>query len=281
MRNGNQPLDRRGLSISTRACRVWWAALALLFFMACGNRPRPLPPPPTTPSSTAGAADSAPDVVDPAAPAPELDVRLEPSAVQPGQSAMLSWESRNADLVVIDHNIGPVILSGRIKLFPEESAAYRVTASGPGGSLTRTATVEIIGGPVFSGDGNGDDLPIEQRFPSFVKPVFFDFDSSQLSEEAKITLDGNARWLQRPGNIDVEFVIEGHCDARGTEEYNLALGDKRAQVVRAYLAARGIEAARMTAVSMGEERPFSAGESEQHHALNRRAHFKLLVQEPD
>ncbi len=265
-----------------RAFRTRWVAgalLALLFLCACGNRSRPLPPPPTTiPSSS---SDSTAEAIDPTAPAPQLDVLLEPSTVQPGQSAMLSWEARNADQVVIDHNIGPVILSGRIKLFPDESATYQVTATGPGGSVSKSATVEVSGGSVFSTDGNGADLPLDQRFASFVKPVFFKFDSADLSEDAEITLEGNARWLKRPGNSEIRFVIQGHCDRRGTEEYNLALGDKRAQVVRSFLLARGIDKARMAAVSMGEERPFAGGDSDEDHALNRRAHFRLLVNEPD
>jgi len=118
-----------------------------------------------------------------------------------------------------------------------------------------------------------------EKFAYLVKPVFFAYDSAELSEEAKLTLDGNIRWLTSPENQNWTIVIEGHTDERGTAEYNLALGDKRAQVVRAYLAAHGVDPSRLITISLGEERPFDPRPVEEAYALNRRAHFVLLQEQ--
>jgi peptidoglycan-associated lipoprotein len=104
-----------------------------------------------------------------------------------------------------------------------------------------------------------------------VKPVFFNYDSAELSSEAKVTLEENARWFRR--YPDAGITVEGHCDERGTEEYNLALGDRRAQAATDYLVQMGVQSSRLEAISYGEERPFVSGHAESAWAKNRRAHF--------
>jgi len=104
-----------------------------------------------------------------------------------------------------------------------------------------------------------------------MKDVFFDYDAAALSSEAQSTLDANGRLLL--DNASVSVQIEGHCDERGTVEYNLALGDRRAQSAKDYLVRFGVPAARLSTVSMGEERPFATGGDEAAWAQNRRAHF--------
>jgi peptidoglycan-associated lipoprotein len=103
--------------------------------------------------------------------------------------------------------------------------------------------------------------------------VYFDFDKSDLSEETRQILHANADWLMN--NADYGVVIEGHCDERGTIEYNLALGQRRAQAVRDYLTNLGVAADRMRLVSFGEERPADPGHSEDAWAMNRRAAFVI------
>jgi peptidoglycan-associated lipoprotein len=103
------------------------------------------------------------------------------------------------------------------------------------------------------------------------QPAFFDFDSYALRDDARSALDSDARLLR--DNLDVKIVVEGHCDERGTAEYNQALGEKRAQVARDYLVAAGIDAARIRTLSYGKERPFDPGHDEAAWAKNRRAHF--------
>jgi peptidoglycan-associated lipoprotein len=99
--------------------------------------------------------------------------------------------------------------------------------------------------------------------------VFFDTDSSQLSPQARATLDKQAQWLQQYNHYN--FIIEGHADERGTREYNLALGARRAQTVRDYLTARGINATRMRTISYGKERPVALCDNISCWSQNRRA----------
>lgn len=104
-----------------------------------------------------------------------------------------------------------------------------------------------------------------------IEDVFFAFDVYALSEAAMSTLENNARIMKEHGTI--HYVIEGHCDERGTVEYNLALGEKRAKSVRDFLVSLGVAAERLKVVSYGEERPFAMGHDEAAWAQNRRAHF--------
>ncbi|HRR55382.1 MAG TPA: peptidoglycan-associated lipoprotein Pal, partial [Acidobacteriota bacterium] len=104
-----------------------------------------------------------------------------------------------------------------------------------------------------------------------IRPVFFAYDSSELTDEAKAILEENSRWFRRYPNARI--IIEGHCDERGTEEYNLALGDRRARAARDYLVQLGISPDRIETISYGEERPFALGHDESAWRLNRRAHF--------
>jgi peptidoglycan-associated lipoprotein len=99
--------------------------------------------------------------------------------------------------------------------------------------------------------------------------VYFDFDSYSLDGEDRATLDAQAQWLAR--NPNVRVTIEGHADERGTREYNLALGDRRANAARDYLQARGVDASRMQVISWGKERPAVEGSNESAWAQNRRA----------
>jgi peptidoglycan-associated lipoprotein len=108
-----------------------------------------------------------------------------------------------------------------------------------------------------------------------LKPAFFDYDSSELSSEARRALDDNAALLKQSASWIV--TIEGHCDERGTAEYNLALGERRAVTARAYLVSLGISADRLRTVSYGKEFPFDPGHDETAYAKNRRAHFVITA----
>jgi peptidoglycan-associated lipoprotein len=132
-----------------------------------------------------------------------------------------------------------------------------------------------------SGTTGGEDLPddaakraAEQAMNQFINEhIYFSFDSAQLSAMAQDTLKRKAAWLQE--NAGVMVAIEGHCDERGTNEYNLALGERRAQSARAYLVDLGISASRLSTISYGEERPLDARSTEEAWAKNRRGQFKL------
>jgi peptidoglycan-associated lipoprotein len=106
-----------------------------------------------------------------------------------------------------------------------------------------------------------------------LQDVYFDYDKAILRDEARAALQRNAEWLKRWAGTKV--IVEGHCDARGTNEYNLALGDKRAVAVQSYLASLGVAADRIMAVSKGEESPFCTEEVESCLSQNRRGHFNI------
>ena len=113
--------------------------------------------------------------------------------------------------------------------------------------------------------------PSASEIAAQLKPVFFALDSYALSDEARAALDGDAKLLRQTQGVSL--TIEGHCDERGTSEYNQALGERRAGAARDYLVAAGIEAARLNVISYGKERPFAEGHDEAAWAQNRRAHF--------
>jgi peptidoglycan-associated lipoprotein len=104
-----------------------------------------------------------------------------------------------------------------------------------------------------------------------LQDAFFDFDDASLRSDAKTTLENNARYLESNGST--KAVVEGHCDERGSVEYNLALGERRARAAKEFLVSYGVAAARLTTISYGKERPFDAGHDESAWAKNRRAHF--------
>ncbi len=104
-----------------------------------------------------------------------------------------------------------------------------------------------------------------------LRSIGFEYDRSVLGAEAKKILKGNAEWMKK--NSGTKLTIEGHCDARGSQEYNLALGERRAKAVRAYMQSLGVAADRMSVVSYGKERLLANGDSEADHSRNRRANF--------
>lgn len=106
--------------------------------------------------------------------------------------------------------------------------------------------------------------------------IYFDFDKSDIRPDAKVTLDENSEWLKNNSGVSIE--VEGHCDERGTDEYNLALGERRAGTTKSYLASQGISDARVTIKTYGEERPADSGHNEEAWAKNRRAEFIIASQ---
>jgi len=113
--------------------------------------------------------------------------------------------------------------------------------------------------------------PIEVGYAGGMKMIRFEFDQFNLSEEAQSVLKENTAWLEQHKTVKVQ--IEGHCDNRGTQEYNLALGQKRSDTVKRYLADSGIPAGRLSTISYGEERPLDSSEMEDAWDKNRRAEF--------
>ncbi len=114
-------------------------------------------------------------------------------------------------------------------------------------------------------------ISAKERFENL--DINFEYDSSMLNNLAKSILKEKASWLKANGGVTV--TVEGHCDERGTTDYNLALGEKRANTAKAYLINLGISASRLTTISFGEEKPMAYGTSESAFQKNRRAHFVI------
>jgi len=147
-----------------------------------------------------------------------------------------------------------------------ETAAAPATIAGPGGVIapdeagSLPAAKEILREPAS---------PLTD-----LQMVHFAYDRSEITGDARTTLDQNIEWLlQHPG---LQVQIEGHCDERGTVEYNLSLGQRRADSVREYLVGKGIDPNSLHTISYGKERPMAFGASESDHALNRRAQFLVF-----
>jgi peptidoglycan-associated lipoprotein len=138
---------------------------------------------------------------------------------------------------------------------------------------TMTDQPDFVDPDVDSDELPADDMALNQMAQDrgWIRDAFFDYDESTLSPDAQDALTITASWLK--SNPGVNVTIEGHCDERGTEQYNLALGDRRANIAREYLATLGVDNSRMRTVSYGEERPFDTGTSESAYRQNRRAHI--------
>jgi peptidoglycan-associated lipoprotein len=143
----------------------------------------------------------------------------------------------------------------------------------PTAEIERTTPREELKPPTTT------ETPTETREDRFawkseIKDVFFDYDKADLRGDARSVLQDNARILKE--YPDAKVTLEGHCDERGTEEYNLALGQRRADAVKAYLGDLGVGVERLSTISYGEERPFAQGHDEAAWAQNRRVHFVIL-----
>ncbi|HSR53319.1 MAG TPA: peptidoglycan-associated lipoprotein Pal [Acidobacteriota bacterium] len=207
---------------------------------------------------------------EPAADRPTIDLSASPSSIERGSQVTLRWTSGAADSVVISNGIGNVQLNGSLVVTPRESTTYTATAKGPGGEATSSARVTIVEPEPVETDSD-ETLLQEAIREGRIRHVFFAYDKAQLTAEAKARLEANAIILREYS--DANFIIEGHCDERGSEEYNLALGERRAQAARDYLVSLGVDAGRISTISYGEERPFAQGHDEEAWAQNRRAHF--------
>lgn len=123
------------------------------------------------------------------------------------------------------------------------------------------------------------DIEALNRFvqeKGYVRDAFFNYDEAGLDDAAQSALSASATWLKSRQGAGYNLLIEGHCDERGTEQYNLALGDRRANTARDYLVTLGVDAGRIRTVSYGEERPFEEGHDDNAWAQNRRAHLVLV-----
>lgn len=213
----------------------------------------------------------------PPPPAPTITLRATPAAVESGQSVGLQWEAKNASDVRIDPELGEVQAQGSRSVKPSSSVTYTARAIGPGGTAIDTARVTVNrpappAAPPRS-SSNVTNTSLANLFNQNVQTIYFDYDQSDLRPDQMTRLNSDAAWLKE--HRDARFTIEGHCDDRGSEEYNLALGDRRANRVKEYLVQQGIDTSRIRTVSYGEERLICREETTDCYQKNRRAAFVL------
>lgn len=229
----------------------------ILLAGACHKKKIVAPPPPPPPP--------------PAPAAPTVTLSAEPSTIEKGQSSTLSWTSTNGTKFDVEPTIGSVQAQGSTTVTPDESTTYTITATGPGGTATATARVTVTVPPPPPPPPPPPKVSESELFSQNIKDGYFDFDKSNIRPDAATALERDADFLKQ--HPDISFTIEGHCDERGSEEYNLGLGDRRATSAKNFLVNLGVSADRITTISYGKDRPFCTEHTEACWQSNRRAHL--------
>jgi peptidoglycan-associated lipoprotein len=236
--------------------KIKWITLvcvlgAVVMLGACKKKAAPPPPPPPPPP-----------------PAPTASLSANPNTIQKGQSTTLSWQTTNAKDVSID-GIGAVQPNGSQQVTPSESTTYHLTAKGEGGTQEATARVTVTAPP--PPPPPPPSMSEQELFAQNVRDIFFDYDKYDVRPDQQASLHSNAQFLTEHSGIT--FTVEGHCDERGSTEYNLALGTNRAEAVKSALVQAGVAANRIRTISYGKEKPFCTEHNEQCWQQNRVGHF--------
>ena len=225
--------------------------------------PPPLPPP-SAPPPTIGR--------------PSIDsFTAEPSTIERGQSSTLRWSISNATDMTIDNGVGAVNSQGQRQVSPTRTTTYTLTANGPGGTDSRSVTVSVSTPPPPPPPAppTGPALTSAGILQAQGQDAFFDYDKSDIRPDARSALTTDADVLKRIFANDPNFsvIVEGHCDERGSAEYNLALGDRRSTAARNFLTQLGVPDSRLKTLSYGKERPQCTEATEECWQKNRRAHL--------
>ena len=230
-------------------------ALALLM-VASGCKKKETAPPPPPPPKAVTATLSA-----------------NPTSIEAGQSSTLTWSTENATDVALDGN--KVDPSGSQTVSPTQTTTYHLTAKGAAGTQEATAQVSVIpkATPTPTPAPTPPPITDDQLFAQMVKDVFFDYDKSDLRPDGQQALAQAAQLIKQKG---WKVQIEGNCDERGSTEYNLALGERRADAAKQALQQNGVSADALKTISYGKEKPQCTESNEDCWQKNRRDHFSLL-----
>lgn len=204
----------------------------------------------------------------PAPAAPTATLAANPNVIQPGQQSQLTWSTANATAVQIA-GLGTLPASGSRYVTPSSSTTYVLTANGPGGNADASARVTVNTATASAAPAPGPTE--EDLFRKNMKDVFFNYDKFNIRADQAPPAEQDVAFLSQ--HPDIKVLVEGHCDDRGSEEYNLALGANRAESVKKELQQDGIAADRIQTISYGKEKPFCTQDDEQCWQENRVAHF--------
>ncbi len=197
------------------------ASLAAILTIAGCHKKTPAPPPPPAPP--------------PAAPAPTATITANPATINAGEESVLTWHTTDASNVSIV-GLGTVASSGTQSVRPTQTTSYHLVAQGDGGSADATATVTVSCGCGSAAPPTESNID-ENAFEQSVKPIFYDYDSYDVRPDAQSTIQADAAFLNQHPNLKV--VVGGYCDDRGSTEYNLALGENRANAAKQALVIGG------------------------------------------
>jgi peptidoglycan-associated lipoprotein len=238
--------------------------IVLLAFVGGCKKKAPVAATPPAPAPTEVAKPSPPTI---------SVFSIEPDGIQQGQSAEMRWRVEDATDIEINQGIGAVTPSGERQVAPSASMTYTLLAKGPGGTATANATLNVTSPPPVAAASTTPT--IGERLSSEVQDAFFDFDRSNLRQDAQtaLTKDADALKAIMSDFPNTTVVIEGHCDERGSAEYNLGLGDRRASAAKDFLSQLGVSGDRLITISYGKERPQCTESNETCWQENRRVHF--------
>jgi len=242
----------------------------LLFAAACKKKVAAVPPPPPPPTAKESA---------PAPPKPVISsFTATPASIERGQPSTLRWSVENATNITIQPSVGTVQSGGSRQVYPNSTTTYTLTAKGPGGTNEAIASVSVMAPPVTAAAAPAKKS-LEDMLSGETKNAYFDFDKSNLRTDARSALSGDATALKEifTDFPNAKITVEGDCDERGSAEYNLALGDRRATEAKDYLVEFGVPAAKLNTISYGNERPVCTEHDEECWQKNRRAHLSAAA----
>ncbi|HEY6412496.1 MAG TPA: OmpA family protein [Edaphobacter sp.] len=204
--------------------------------------------------------------------APTASISADPLAIDLGQSVVLNWRSQNATVVTID-GIGEVPANGTQTVSPSSSTNFHLTAKGDGGTTEANVRVTVRVPVAPTAPVNEGDAGTEAAFRQNVQDIFFDFDSYDLRPDAQSSIPTSAAYIKAHPGLHV--LIGGFADERGSAEYNLALGENRANAARTALVSAGVPAGQLRVISFGKEKQFCTESNEACWQQNRRAQFTI------
>ena len=204
----------------------------------------------------------------PASVKPTATLSADRSSINKGESAKLTWSTTDATNVSIAPEVGAVTPQGSTTVTPTASTTYTLTASSAGGNADATVRISVAAPVVAEAPKSAG---FDELWNKEVRDAYFDYASAELRADTRQALQRTADFLKNYPQARV--TIEGHCDERGSTEYNLALGDRRANAVKQYLVSLGVPPERLTSTSWGKEKPFCMESTESCWQQNRRGHF--------